>query len=138
MKVLIDTNVFLDVMLERYPFYDTSVEVMRLAKYDEVEEFVSASSITDIYYIAMKQIRDRDLTKSLLAKMLVIVQVLDVGRKEVWSAIQTDWKDFEDSVQWAVAKSHDMDIIVTRNPRDYGLSDITIMTPSEFIDYCNS
>lgn len=59
MKLLIDTNIVLDVLLQREPFCRDAVKVMNLAQYDDVHEYVSASAITDIYYIAYKQIKDR-------------------------------------------------------------------------------
>lgn len=59
MKLLIDTNIVLDVLLKREPFYQNAVKVMNLAQHEDIHEYVSASAVTDIYYIADKQIKDR-------------------------------------------------------------------------------
>ena len=59
MRILIDTNVILDVLLKRSPFYETAIEVLKLSARDDIQEFVSASAITDIYYIAYKNLRDK-------------------------------------------------------------------------------
>ena len=56
MRILIDTNVILDVLLKRSPFYETAIEVLKLSARDDIQEFVSASAITDIYYIAYKNL----------------------------------------------------------------------------------
>lgn len=54
MKILVDTNIVLDVMLKREPFYKSSLEILGLTKRNDVEEYVSASAITDIYYLAYR------------------------------------------------------------------------------------
>lgn len=59
MRILIDTNVILDVLLKRSSFYETAIEVLKLSARDDIQEFVSASAITDIYYIAYKNLRDK-------------------------------------------------------------------------------
>ncbi|URW87309.1 PIN domain-containing protein [Blautia wexlerae] len=60
---MIDTNVILDVLLKRSPFYETAIEVLKLSTRDDIQEFVSASAITDIYYIAYKNLRDKASSK---------------------------------------------------------------------------
>ena len=69
MKILIDTNIVLDVMLKREPFYKSSLEILGLSKKDDVEEYVSASAITDIYYLAYRQLRDKGMVKKLMKKL---------------------------------------------------------------------
>ena len=64
MKILIDTNIVLDVMLKREPFYKLSLEILGLSKKDNIEEYVSASAITDIYYLAYRQLRDKGMVKN--------------------------------------------------------------------------
>ena len=78
MKILVDTNIVLDVMLKREPFYRLSLEILGLTKRDEVEEYVSASAITDIYYLAYRQIRDKGSVKKLMKELLTVVSVASV------------------------------------------------------------
>lgn len=66
MRILIDTNVILDVLLKRSSFYETAIEVLKLSARDDIQEFVSASAITDIYYIAYKNLRDKAAVRELL------------------------------------------------------------------------
>ena len=118
MRILIDTNVILDVLLKRSPFYETAIEVLKLSARDDIQEFVSASAITDIYYIAYKNLRDKAAVRELLKKLLLIVSVAGVSEEEIQKALELEWNDFEDSVQYSVAALNEMDGIITRNVKD--------------------
>ena len=134
MKLLIDTNVVLDVLLRREPFFRTAAEVLSLTQRDEVREYVSASAITDIYYIANKQMKDRDAVRDLLKRLLMIVSVAAVSKWEIQNALNLAWGDFEDSVQYSVALLNEMDGIVTRNPSDYQDANIRIWLPEQALE----
>lgn len=133
MKVLIDTNVILDVLLNRDTFVQTAVEILKIPE-ENVQKFVSASAITDIYYIAYQEIRDKAKVKDLLKTLLQIIHVADVSEKNIQSALNSDWSDFEDSVQNSVAESHGYDTIITRNKGDYRKSTLQIFSPKEFLE----
>lgn len=134
MKLLIDTNVVLDVLLRREPFSKTAAEVLNLTQRDDVREYVSASAITDIYYIANKQMKDRDAVRDLLKRLLMIVSVAAVSEWEIQNALNLAWGDFEDSVQYSVALLNEMDGIVTRNPSDYQDANIRIWLPEQALE----
>lgn len=134
MKLLIDTNVVLDVLLRREPFFRTAAEVLSLTQRDEVREYVSASAITDIYYIANKQMKDRDAVRDLLKRLLMIVSVAAVSEREIQNALNLAWGDFEDSVQYSVALLNEMDGIVTRNPSDYQEANMRIWLPEQTLE----
>ena len=134
MKLLIDTNVVPDVLLRREPFFRTAAEVLNLTQRDEVREYVSASAITDIYYIANKQMKDRDAVRDLLKRLLMIVSVAAVSEREIQNALNLAWGDFEDSVQYSVALLNEMDGIVTRNPSDYQDANIRIWLPEQALE----
>ena len=134
MKLLIDTNVVLDVLLRREPFFRTAAEVLNLTQLDEVREYVSASTITDIYYIANKQMKDRDAVRDLLKRLLMVVSVVAVSEREIQNALNLAWGDFEDSVQYSVALLNEMDGIVTRNPSDYQEANIRIWLPEQALE----
>lgn len=133
MKILIDTNIVLDVMLKREPFYKLSFEILSLAKKDDVEEYVSASAITDIYYLAYRQIRDKGVVKKLIKELLTIVSVASVSEQEIENALSLEWNDFEDSVQYSVAYLQEMDGIVTRNTNDYKEAKMKVWKPEELL-----
>ena len=134
MKLLIDTNVVLDVLLRREPFFRTAAEVLNLTQRDEVREYVSASAITDIYYIANKQMKDRDAVRDLLKRLLMVVSVAAVSEREIQNALNLAWGDFEDSVQYSVALLNEMDGIVTRNPSDYQEANMRIWLPEQALE----
>lgn len=131
MRILIDTNVVLDVLLKREPFYKAAVEVMELTKLNNVQEYVSASAITDIYYLAYRQLKNKELAGRLLKKLLTIVSVAGVSEQEIKEALELEWSDFEDSVQYSVAYWQGMDAIITRNLNDYKKSEIPVWQPEQ-------
>lgn len=133
MKILVDTNIVLDVMLKREPFYKSSLEILGLTKRDDVEEYVSASAITDIYYLAYRQLRDKEVVKKLMKKLLTVLSVASVSEQEIENALSLEWNDFEDSVQYSVAFVQEMEGIVTRNPNDYKEAKIKIWKPEELL-----
>lgn len=134
MKLLIDTNVVLDVLLRREPFSKTAAEVLNLTQRDDVQEYVSASAITDIYYIANKQMKDCDAVRDLLKRLLMVVSVVAVSEREIQNALNLAWGDFEDSVQYSVALLNEMDGIVTRNPSDYQEANMRIWLPEQALE----
>lgn len=134
MKLLIDTNVVLDVLLRREPFSKTAAEVLNLTQRDDVREYVSASAITDIYYIANKQMKDRNAVRDLLKRLLMVVSVVAVSEREIQNALNLAWRDFEDSVQYSVALLNEMDGIVTRNPSDYQETNMRIWLPEQALE----
>ena len=95
MKLLIDTNIVLDVLLKREPFYQNAVKVMNLAQYEDIHEYVSASAVTDIYYIAYKQIKDRKLVLDLIKRLLMVVSIAAVTKQEIRNALETGWRDLK-------------------------------------------
>lgn len=133
MRLLIDTNVVLDVLLKRQPFFEDGVKVLKLSAREDVEEFVSASAITDIYYIANRNLKDKEKVRELLQMLLKVVSVAAVSAKEINMALESEWNDFEDSVQYSVAALNEMDGLVTRNTDDYRMAELPVWTPQEVI-----
>ncbi len=134
MRILIDTNIVLDVILKRYPFYDDSVEVFGLAKKDMIEEYISASAVTDIYYLLCRQLKNKKQAKRLLRELFKIVSIAGVTEREIQNAMELDWSDFEDAVQYSVALLQTMDGIVTRNLDDYEGSEIPVWMPGQALE----
>lgn len=133
MRILTDTNIVLDVILKREPFYAMSMDVLRLAQREDIQEYVSASATTDIYYLSYRQLKDKRLVKKLMKNLLTVVSVAYVSEREIFKAIESDWPDFEDTVQYSVALLQQMEGIVTRNPGDYKRSEISIWCPEELL-----
>ena len=134
MKILIDTNIVLDVLLKRDSFYKSSLEILELAQKDGIDEFVSASAITDIYYIANKQLHNKEIVSELILNLLKIVHIAGINDEEINYALKLGWKDFEDAVQYSSATSIKADCIVTRNVLDYKYATIPVYEPKDALN----
>jgi predicted nucleic acid-binding protein len=132
MKILIDSNVALDVALKRQPFLASSIQVLGLSKLG-IRLFLSASTITDIYYIISKTLKSKTIAMSLLKNLLVTVDVAAVTGNEIRQAISLDWGDFEDAVQYAVGESIAVNYIVTRNKADFASATLPVVSPEELL-----
>ena len=134
MIVFIDTNLVLDVMLGNSDFYDESNSVLSCC--DKGYDFyISAASCTDIFYIVKREIKDFEVTKQIMNNLLKTVSVAGVDEICIRKALESDLRDFEDSVQHEVAQQIKADFIITRNESDFRGSVIRVMSPSEFLSF---
>jgi len=133
MKVLIDTNVILDVLLERHPFYHNSFIIFKLVDQERISGFLSASGMTDIFYLLRKARHNSAGVYPIMDELTALFTVAPVNETTIANALALRWKDFEDAVQFTVAKEKGIDCIITRNAADYEVHDIPCMTPTEFI-----
>jgi predicted nucleic-acid-binding protein len=134
MKLLVDTNVVLDYLLRREPFFENAAKILLLSEKGYVKCFVSASSITDIFYIAKRELKDTNTVLGLLEKLLNNIRVATVSEKSIYEALELKWKDFEDSVQFVVGKSVSVEYIITRNLDDFSNNQIKVSSPKDFLD----
>jgi len=133
MNVFIDTNVVLDVLLKRHPFYDSASAIHRLIYQKQIRGYLSAASITDIFYFVYKDRRDTDLVYRIMDKLTSLLSVAPVSEETIADALALRWKDFEDSVQYIVGKALAADYIITRNTQDFSAGDIPAVTPEQFV-----
>lgn len=133
MKLMIDTNVLLDVLLERSEFYEKSKAVLDLCESKKILGFVSASSITDIFYLVRRALRDTDETYKVIGALLNIVGVLNVTTEDINRAFLRHAKDFEDCLLAESAKSNKCVGIVTRDKKDFQDFEIELYSPEEII-----
>jgi len=132
MNVLLDTNVLLDFMLDREPFVGYAEKVFEVAKNYEIQLFMSATTITDLYYIIRKE-KNKDRALSLIEDLLQFVEVAAVDKAVIFHALYSEFSDFEDAVQEGAAKYANISIIVTRNEADFTQSDLDIYPPETFV-----
>ena len=133
MRVLIDTNVILDVLLERDEFKYESGMILSMLEHGRCKGFVSATSVTDIYYISRKTFHDKEKALQVIRELLAFSKILKADEKSIRKAVDLHWPDFEDSVQYAIAKRGRIGAIITRNTKDYKQSKIQVYTPKEFL-----
>ena len=133
MKILCDTIIILDVLLERQPFVEDSYKVLSLCEEHRLEGFVSASSVTDIYYLVRKYTHSTELAYKAIGKLLEIVKVCSVTNNDVLTAFQRKARDFEDCLVATCAKSIHCEYIITCNKKDFEEFEIPLLTPAEFL-----
>lgn len=134
MRLMIDTNIFLDVLTKREPFYTHSKAVLELCENKKVYGFLSASSVTDIFYLIHRQLHSIDLAYKALGSVLDIVKILTVTNNDVLDAYIQRATDFEDCLLATCAKANKCDAIVTRNKKDFLMFGIPVLFPEELLE----
>ncbi|MCL2654590.1 MAG: PIN domain-containing protein [Coriobacteriia bacterium] len=133
LRVLLDTNVILDYIFKRKPFFDDADQVIRMTVDYESNPAMSASSVTDVFYLINRMTHSRDMSRKLLDKLLFLVKVVDTTADDIYCALGSDMEDYEDAVVAQVALSGDFDYIVTRNTRDFLYSPVPAITPKDLL-----
>ena len=130
---MIDTNVIIDVFQNRMAFVDNSGKVLKLSESHKVIGYITASTVTDIYYILRRHIKDNQQLKTLVKKLLTSVTLADVLAKDVIDSFILVMDDFEDALFAQCAKRLKADYIVTRNTKDFENSPVPPITPDDFL-----
>ena len=131
-KVFLDTDVILDLLTEREPHFETAVELFLQIQDRTIQAYTSPVIIANIFYILNKHLGRKKAIQSLI-KLKSLVKVLNCGDRVIELALSSDFKDFEDSIQYYTALENNIDILITRNVKDYKTANITISTPLEYI-----
>jgi predicted nucleic acid-binding protein len=132
-NALIDTNVVLDFALGREHFLETAQRVFQTIHSNNINAFVSATSITDIYYVLRKS-DGHPMALNFLVDFLKFVDVADVKKEVVLAALTSKFSDFEDAIQNECALKNEIEIIITRNQKDFKESVLTVLLPEEFLE----
>jgi predicted nucleic acid-binding protein len=130
--VFVDTDVTLDLLSQRKPFYTYAAKLFSAAEKGDIKIFVSSLSFSNLNYILSKQYSTVP-TREILRKLKLIVNVLSVTDKEIDLALASDFKDFEDAIQYFSAIDNGIGIIITRNLVDYQITSIPVMTAEQYI-----
>jgi predicted nucleic acid-binding protein len=133
MTVIIDTNIILDVLLKREQFLEKSSHMILLSEKKIIDGYVTASAITDIFYITSMTFKDKKKTMSLIKDLLKTIKIAPVTEKEIYRAVDLDWNDFEDAVQYTTGECIQADYIITRDVRGYANSGIPAVQPADFL-----
>lgn len=133
MKVLLDTNVMLDVWLAREPFWRDSALLLGKVEKKEIEGFIAPTTITTLHYLG-KKVLGEDRARQLLERLLEICGVGSISAKTFKHALKSKITDFEDAVIEAVSDACKVDVIATRGIKDFKFSKIPAMEPSQIIE----
>ncbi|MDA8221505.1 MAG: PIN domain-containing protein [Desulfitobacterium hafniense] len=133
MSVLIDTNVILDALIGRAPHHIAAEKILLLVAEDKLNAAITASSVTDIYYLLHKYLHDADQAKQVLLKLFRLFEVLDVTGSDCEKALSIPMRDYEDALLATCAKRRKLDLIITRNLKDFAESPIKAVTPDDVL-----
>lgn len=133
MKVLIDTNIILDVFCNREDFAEDSSKVFKLCEVKKVTGYISALSISNIMYIMRKELEPKRI-KEILEQLSLIFEIVDLKADDLKRASALEFNDYEDAIQSVQANRIKANYIITRNIKDYNKSKVTAIKPSEFLE----
>ena len=134
MKILVDTNVILDILQKREPFFTDSYQALHKAIEADAECLLSASAVTDIFYILRKALQSPQMAKNRIEQLFQILTFADVQGVDIHTALMRSMPDFEDAVVDAVTERNGAAYILTRNIKDFAGSAVPAITPAEFLE----
>ncbi len=128
-KLLVDTNIILDVALKRQPFFEQSSRLFLTALEKGVSLYVTATTITDLYYIIRKA-KGHSVALMFIGNLLNFTEVAGVDRAVIVEALESRIADFEDAVQISAARNSSIRMLVTRNSKDFEGAPLKVSTPA--------
>ena len=133
-RVFFDTNIMIDVIGRREQFCLPSLQIMSLADRGLIRIYVSAMSYATASFILGKNNKEIDILRE-FSKFMKITTATPVDATTIENSIQSEFKDFEDAMQYFSARHEDIDFLITRNKKDFNASSIPVFEPQEFVDY---
>lgn len=134
MKVLLDTNIILDVILQRDPFFTSSLEILKISDAGTIKSYITSNSITDIFYVLRKFFNKIEDRKTAVKYILQMIDIVSVTKTDIYKSFDLEYSDFEDALQTQCAKKIKADYIITRNKKDFKDKSIRAVTPEEFLE----
>lgn len=136
-NILIDTDVILDFFLDREPFSENAAKILSLCEKKEIIGFVTPVIVSNVYYLLSQKGKQEKVIEKLKI-LLSLLEILIIDKNSIMVALNSDFKDFEDALQnYAAELNGKIDIIVTRNTKDYKKSELGIMNPEDFLKSIN-
>jgi predicted nucleic acid-binding protein len=132
-KVLVDTNIIIDLLAKRDGFYQDAQDLFTLADMKNIKLFISSLSFANTFYLLSRSLNATE-TRKIMSKFKVLTEVLPLEDKIIGLALASDFSDFEDAIQYYTALENQLDIIVTRNKKDYKLSKLPVLTAKEYLE----
>ena len=132
-SILVDTNIVLDLLAKRTEFLIEAQELFTLSDKNELKLYVSSLTFANTYYILSQKMKMENARK-ILRKFKVLVEVLPMDDKIIDLSLESDFKDFEDAIQYHTAIENQIDIIITRNLKDFKTAKIPVLTAKDYIE----
>ncbi|MEM6525161.1 MAG: PIN domain-containing protein [Bacteroidota bacterium] len=136
-RLFLDTNVVLDLLGEREPFYYSAARIATLADQGKIELTVSALTYSIVYYI-LSRYEDKESVKEKIRKFKVIAETSNLTDEIVDKGLSSKFSDFEDSLQYYCALKMNCRKLITRNGKDFKESKISVLTPDEYLNSLNA
>lgn len=133
MRVLIDTNVILDVLCNRKEFVEDASKIFKLCEINKIEGYISAMSVPNIIYILRKEL-DVEKTKEILNQLSLIFKISDLKAEDLKKAANLMFNDYEDALQSICASRIKANYIITRNIKDFANSKVAAIKPTELLE----
>lgn len=132
-SVLLDTNVVLDFLTDREPFSENAAKIFSLSETRRIDAYISPLSFSDCYYI-LRKFASHDKVIKKLQQLLTIAEITSITKKTITTALNSGFNDFEDAIQnYSAIEWVKIDIILTRNIKDFRKSEIAVMTPDTYL-----
>jgi predicted nucleic acid-binding protein len=136
-RILIDTDVILDLFFDREPYSENAAKVLSLCEKKDIIGFVTPVIISNVYYLLSQKAKQEKVIQK-LKLLMSILEVLVIDKNAIIVALNSEFKDFEDALQnYSAELNGEIDIIITRNTKDYKKSQIGIMNPENFLKLAN-
>lgn len=136
-RILIDTDVILDLFFDREPFSENAAKVLSLCEKKVVIGFVTPVIISNVYYLLSQKAKQEKVIEKLKI-LLTILEVLVIDKNTITVALNSEFKDFEDALQnYSAELNGEIDMIITRNTKDYKKSKLGIINPENFLKLVN-
>ena len=132
-KIFIDTDVILDVVFERKPFFYQSQKILSLIEKNYFIGFTSSLILANCFYIISSN-KNKDIAQKTISKLRSILIILPLTDKEIGESLNSNINDFEDGVQYFIAINNGIDTIITRNIQDYKKANINVFLPNDFLN----
>lgn len=131
-NIFVDSDIILDLLSGRQPHYNSAAELFSLADEGSVKIFVSSLSFSNVNYILSRQYNG-DQARKKLQKFKTLVSILSVNEKTIDLALASEFKDFEDAIQYYTAIENNIETLLTRNLKDFRKADISVLTAEQYL-----
>lgn len=132
-KVFIDTNVIVDWLTQRHPFAEHSTKIVELVERRLIRGVVNPLVLSNTYYVTATYL-DKKTTHRLLSDLISLFEIIDVTKEHVLKAIEDDLGDFEDEILIQAMAANDIQVVITRNKKDFAHESIRPFTPVEYLE----
>ena len=131
-KVFVDTDVVYDLLAKREPFYEFSARLFTKADRKEIKLYVSSLTFANLNYLLTRSKPEKE-ARRILSRFKVLVNIVSVDDKIIELALNSEFKDFEDAIQYYCAIENKIKSLITRNIKDYKVSKIPILTAEQYV-----